>query len=78
MYIRRRVDVIDKCRYRSHKSKIADDVSDDCALVRGDDGDRIVGDPDLKEGDDPDYTDDEECDEGGYLVFDVVAELDEA
>jgi hypothetical protein len=38
----------------------------------------VQGNTNLEEHDHPECAYEEECDEGGYLVFDVVAELNEA
>jgi hypothetical protein len=62
----------------TYEGKITDDISDQCTLTRSHNGDGVVLDANLEEGDDPGEGNEEESYDRRYLEFNVIAQIDKA
>lgn len=63
--------------YDTHEGKVTDNIPNHWTLVGTDNGNHVVRNADLEEGNDPNNSDDKQSYERRYLEFDIVAELNE-
>jgi hypothetical protein len=62
----------------THKGKIANDIANDRTLTRANRRNRVVRDPDLEKGDDPNDRYKDEKKERANLKFDIITQINEA